>query len=118
MSYKYEFKRIKRTQEELNYYQKIFGDQRDEVGDLIFDLNDPNTIYKEPTVDMVCFKCGFEEPVYHHILVELNYVNKSPHSLACPKCSHTKKRGIMYPKVIVDENDNPITFQDVLDSFK
>lgn len=118
MKYKYEVKRIKRTQEELDYYQEFFGDMRDEVGDLIFDLNDPDTIYKEPTVDMICSKCGFEEPVSHHILIELNYGNKSLHSLACPKCSHTKKRGVMYPKNIVDESGKPITYNDVLNNTK
>ena len=116
MRYKYEVKRIKRTPEELEFYQNLYGDETDELGMLIFDLNDPDTLYKEPSVDMVCCKCGYEENVSHDILIELNFSNKSLHALACPKCSHTKLKGTLYPKVIVDSHGNPITYQDVLNA--
>lgn len=116
MRYKYEVKRIKRTQEELDFYKNLYGDDKDEYGDLIFNLNDPDTLYKAPSVDMVCCKCGYEEAVSHHILIDLNYGNKSLQ--ACPQCSHTKKQGVMYPKTIIDLDGNPITYQGVLNSQK
>lgn len=118
MRYQYEVKRMKRTQEELDHFQEILGDERDEFDDLIFDLNDPDTLYKETTVDMVCSKCQYEEAVSHEILIELNYGNKGLHSLACPKCHHTKNRGVMYPKHITDLDGNPITYQDILNDLK
>ena len=92
MKYSYKVKRRKRSIEELNYYQELYGDARDEFGDLIFDLNDIDTIYDEPIVELVCDKCLYEEEVSHHILVELNYGSKSLHALACPMCSHTRKK--------------------------
>lgn len=116
MKYSYKVKRRKRSIEELNYYQELYGDARDEFGDLIFDLNDIDMIYDEPIVEMVCNKCLYEEEVSHHILVELNYGNKSLHALACPMCSHTRKKGTLYPKDITDINGNPITYKDVLNS--
>ncbi len=117
LRYKYEVKRVKRSQEELDFYQKLYGDERDEVGELLFDLNDPDTLYHEPSVDMKCFKCNYEESVPHEILIELNFGNKGLHALACPNCSHTKKRGAMYPKFLFDLDGNPITYQDVLNSY-
>ena len=65
---------------------------------------------------MVCDKSLYEEEVSHHILVELNYGNKSLHALACPMCSHTRNKGTLYPKDITDINGNPITNKDVLNS--
>lgn len=118
MKYRYQVRRNKRTQEELDLLKSIYNDERDEDGDLIFDLNDPDTIYVEPTVSMVCDKCGYEEDVQHMILVELNYGNKGLHALACPKCSHTKKRGTLYPKHITDLDGNEISYQDVLNNKK
>ena len=35
MRYKYEVKRIKRTPEELEFYQNLYGDETDELGMLI-----------------------------------------------------------------------------------
>lgn len=118
MRYKYEVKRRKRSQEELDYYQNLYGDEKDELGELFFDINDPDTLYEEPKVDMICCKCHYEESVPHDILIELNYGHKSLHSLSCPNCSHTKKRGTMYPKNITDLDGNPISYQDVLNSEK
>lgn len=80
----------------------------------IFDLNDSDTLYKDPSVDMVCCKCGYVENLPHDILILLNFGYKSLLALACPKCSHTKLKGILCPKVIVDSDLNPITYQEVL----
>ena len=80
----------------------------------ILDLNHPDTLYIAPSVDMVCCKCGYVENVPYDILIVLNFGYTSLHALACPKCSHTKLNDILYPKVIVDSDGNPITYQDVL----
>jgi hypothetical protein len=114
MRYRYEVKRMKRTPEELEHLKEIFKDKRDEFGDLIYNENDLDTLYKEPTVDMFCPKCGYEQPVEHMLLVQLNYGMKGLHSLSCPECSHTKKRGVLYPRNITDLDGNPISYKDVL----
>lgn len=114
MRYRYEVKRMKRTKKELDDLFDIYGDEKDEFGLPFFDPNDPDTIYKGPVVDMICDRCFYEESVPHDILIELNFGNQSLHALACPKCSHTKKRGTLYPKTITDLDGNPITYQDVL----
>ena len=118
MKYRYEVKRRRRSDEELMRLQEIWKDERDEFGDLFFDINNPEMHFDEPKVLMFCPKCGHEEDVEHMILVELNYGNKGLHALACPVCSHTKKRGALYPKVITDLEGNPITYLDVLNSQK
>ncbi len=43
MKYSYKVKRRKRSIEELNYYQELYGDARDEFGD----LNGNSITYKD-----------------------------------------------------------------------
>lgn len=116
MKYRYQVQRKRRTPEVLERLRLLYQDERDEFGDLIFDPNDPDTLFESPTVPMVCPRCGYEEDVDHALLIELNYGNRGLHSLACTKCSHTKLKGTLYPKFITDLDGNPISYLDVLKS--
>ena len=116
MRYKYQVHRKKRTQEEIDFLIELYKDEVDELGEPIIKENDVDLLFKAPSVEMKCAMCDYEESVEHSVLIELNYGNKGLHSLACPKCNHTKKRGVLYPKNLIDLDGNPITYQDVLNS--
>lgn len=100
-------KAFKIIREPLSYEEKI---ERAEIynsfgGNTGFDEPvDPivfaqKEIYNE-YVEFKCNKCSYEEKIEWEIVQEMCYGMDIP-ELDCPKCSHTKKKGIFMPKDIL-----------------
>ena len=116
MKYRYEVKRRKRSDEDIAHLEEYWGNEVDEMGERIFDKNNPNHIFREPEVLMLCRVCGKEAWIEHEILIEVNYGSGEVHGTNCMFCNSDEKR--MYPKNLVDGDNNPITIDYLLKNFK
>ena len=115
MKYRYEVKRRKKSDEEIADLHERWGHELDEFNQPYFDINNPEHLFNEPEVLMLCEVCGQEYWIEHEILVEVNYGLKGVHNIVCVHCN--KEDIAMYPKHLVDQNNNPITIEYLLKNF-
>ena len=116
MIYRYEVKRRRKTNEEIEHLKELWGNDLDFLGLPMFDENNPEHIFGPPEVLMLCRVCHKEAWIEQEFLIEMNYGYNRVTGLNCVYCSSDEMR--MYPKNLVDKDNNPISIEFLLKNYR
>ncbi len=87
--------------DDIKLRMEIYGDMRDDWGELLFDPNNPSHLELPDMILMKCVHCGYEEEAEAEIMEEIMDMEGDEYpQVMCPECSSKKKTrdlGVMVP---------------------